>query len=204
MTVILLIRHGQNDMVGKRLAGRLPDVHLNDDGKEQAERLAEALVELPIKAVFSSPLERASETAAPIAKAHCLSVEIVPELLEINFGAWQGKTLKQLQRRKLWKKVQDEPASVRFPEGESFAEAQTRVAQGLIAVSERFDGKDMVVCVSHSDIIRLAVAHFLGMPLDHFQRLRIDTASVSVLFLDGSKAYFAQVNNTFELPRFGD
>ena len=201
MAIFLLVRHGQNDMVGKKLAGRLPDVHLNENGKAQARRLAAELAGLPIKSVIASPLERAQETAAPIASVHGLPVELLPDLLEIDYGAWQGKSLKQLRRRKLWKDVQNHPGEVRFPEGESFVEAQTRVAESLLALSNQYDKKDLVVCVAHCDVIRLAIAYFLGMTLDNFQRLRIDPASVSVLLINDGTAFFGPINHSFEFPK---
>lgn len=202
MAVLLLIRHGENDMVGKKLAGRLPDVHLNENGKAQTLRLAAELAVLHIKAVYTSPLERAQETAEPIARVQGLPVETLPALLEIDFGNWQGKNLKQLKHGKLWKIVQGSPGEFRFPDGESFAEAQTRVVAGLVALSEKYEEKDLVICVAHSDVIRLAVAHFLGMSLDNFQRVRISPASVTVLFLHESKAFFGPIDHTFEFPQF--
>lgn len=195
MAKFLLIRHGENDMVGKRLAGRIPDVHLNEKGKAQACKLAAELADLPIKAVYSSPLERAVETAEPVAELHQLEVQILPELLEIDFGHWEGKHLSRLKRGRLWKIVQGSPAEFRFPDGESFAEAQARVAAGLTALSEKYGAKDLVVCAAHSDVIRLAVAHFLGLHLDHFQRIRIAPASVTILYLNGGQAYFGPINH---------
>jgi broad specificity phosphatase PhoE len=127
MPIILLIRHGENNFVGKRLAGRLSGVHLNDNGIKQAEAVANALCEAPIKAVYSSPLERAVQTAEPLAALLKLAVQIHPGLIEIDFGDWQGKTLKQLARTKLWKTVQHKPSEFCFPGGETFAAAQQRV-----------------------------------------------------------------------------
>lgn len=202
MAIILLVRHGQNDLVGKKLAGRLPDVHLNQHGQAQARQLAASLAALPVRAVLASPLERTRETAEPIARVHDLPVETFPELLEMDYGTWQGKSLKQLRRRKLWKEVQEQPDGFRFPEGESFLEAQTRVADGLRSLSEKYGENDLLVCVTHCDVIRLAVANFLGMPLRNFQRLQIDPASVSVLFLTKDKAHFGQINHTTDLPPF--
>lgn len=91
MAIFLLIRHGENDWVGKKLAGRLPGVHLNKNGLTQAEELASSLRNLPIKAIYSSPLERAMETAQPLAEAKALEINICENLSEINFGNWQGK-----------------------------------------------------------------------------------------------------------------
>jgi probable phosphoglycerate mutase len=200
MAKFLLIRHGQNDLVSKKLAGRLPGVHLNDAGHAQAQRLATLLADLPIKAVYSSPLERAQETALPIAQVHDLDVSTLPELIEMDYGRWQGKRLKALQRRKLWKTIQEQPSQVRFPNGERFVEAQERVVVGITALSQTYDQKDWVACVSHCDVIKLLVAHFLGLPLDNFQRIQIATASVSVLFLHEGKAFFGPINHTLDFP----
>jgi probable phosphomutase (TIGR03848 family) len=199
MAKFLLIRHGENDMVGKKLAGRLPDVHLNEKGKAQVCKLAAELADLPIKAVYASPLERAVETAEPIADLHHLEVQILSELLEIDFGQWEGKRLSRLKRGRLWKIVQGSPAAFRFPDGESFAEAQGRVAAGLTSLSEKYGANDLVVCAAHSDVIRLAVAYFLGLHLGHFQRIRIAPASVTVLYLNGDQAYFGPINHVSDL-----
>jgi probable phosphoglycerate mutase len=194
MAIFFLVRHGQNDMVGKKLAGRLPDVHLNDQGHSQARRLAAELAELPIKAVIASPLARAQETAEPIARIHNLPVLTSAGLVEIDFGGWQGKSIKQLRRSRLWKDVQESPDGFHFPDGESFNAAQARIAQTLHDLSQAYAEKDQVVCVSHCDVIRLAVAFFLEMPLNAFQRLNIDTASVTVLYLQDGKASLGPIN----------
>lgn len=184
MTTILLIRHGENNMVGKRLAGRLPGVHLNDRGKQQAQQLAQVLGPAPIKAIYSSPLERAVETAQPLADALSLSIQIEPDLIELGYGDWQGKTLKQLTRRKLWKTVQDAPSQMRFPNGESFVEVQTRAVAALDRIAAAHEERDLVACFSHGDVVRLVVAHYLGMPLDAFQRLAASTASINVIHIN--------------------
>lgn len=194
MAIFFLVRHGQNDMVGKKLAGRLPDVHLNDQGHSQARRLAAELAELPIKAVIASPLDRAQETAEPIARIHDLPVLTNEGLVEIDFGGWQGKSIKQLRRSRLWKDVQEAPDGFCFPDGESFNTAQARIAQTLHDLSQVYAEKERVVCVSHCDVIRLAVAFFLEMPLNAFQRLNIDTASVTVLHLQDGKASLGPIN----------
>lgn len=202
MAVFLLIRHGENDLVGERLAGRLPGVHLNEKGKAQARRLAAGLADTSIKAVYASPLERAQETAEPIARVQGLSVQTLPALIEIDFGKWEGERLKKLKHGRLWKIVQGSPGSFRFPEGESFVEAQARVVGGLTDLSGVYGEKDIVVCTAHSDVIRLAVAHFLGLPLDNFQRIRITPASVTVVSLNEGKAFFGPINYTFGRPSF--
>ncbi len=194
MPVILLIRHGVNDFVGKRLAGRLPGVHLNDEGKQQAQAIADLLKDAPITAVYSSPLERAMETAQPLAEAHDLKVQTCEGLLEVHFGKWQGKTNKQMSCMKLWKTVQEKPSEMRFPEGELFAEARERVVRALEEIKAAHGEKDIVACFSHSDTIRLAVSYYLDMPLDSFQRVNIDTASVTALFLGEGMPRVLNVN----------
>ncbi|MBC8331839.1 MAG: MSMEG_4193 family putative phosphomutase [Anaerolineae bacterium] len=196
MPTILLIRHGENEYVKKgRLAGRLPGVQLNEKGQQQAQALAENLKDAPIKSVYASPLERTLETAAPIAAA--LNLDVIPNsgLLEIDFGDWQDKTLKELRRRKLWHTVQQTPSRMCFPNGESFAAAQARIIAALEALCQKHSPEEMLICVSHSDSIKLAVAYYLGMPIDHFQRLTIAPASITTLFLGEKQARVIHVNS---------
>lgn len=196
MPTILLIRHGENEYVKKgRLAGRLPGIHLNEKGLSQAELLGKSLAKVPIKAVYSSPLERAAETAKPIAKAHKLKVIKRDGLLELDMGKWENKTLKQLRRQKLWKVVQQSPSLARFPEGETFAEAQHRITTELQTLSARHKPKDIIVCVGHSDMIKLAVAFYLGLHLDMFQRLIVSPGSISTLHITKTHALLINLNN---------
>ncbi len=191
MTLILLIRHGENDVMHRRLAGRLPGVHLNDNGRKQAQSLAKALEHAPIEAVYSSPLERALETAQPLADARGLPIQIRPALSEVDYGDWQGRTYKQLRRAKLWKMVQDDPVRVRFPNGETLQEVQLRVVQELENLAHQhtrpseedkpLPAEAVIAAVAHGDIIRLALAHYLNMALHDFHRLTIFPASLSVI-----------------------
>ena len=198
MAFIFLIRHGQNDLVGKKLAGRLPDVHLNPQGQKQARQLAAMLAGKSIKAVFSSPLERTQETAQPIARVHDLPVELLPGLFEIDYGQWQGKSLKQLKRNKIWKSLQENPKNFSFPDGESFVDAQSRAVGAIDQLSESYAEKEVLVCVSHCDVIRLVIAHYLGMPLKNFHQLNVAPASVTGLFLNQGKVLFDTINLTYD------
>lgn len=200
MTTILLIRHGLNNWVGKRLAGRAPGVHLNEIGLKQAQTISEVLQEVPISAIYCSPLARAVETAHPLAQIHSLPINLKEELQEINFGNWQGKTIKQLRRLKLWKSVQLEPEKFRFPEGESFSEAQQRLSGFIETIFVNHDKEDIVACFSHSDSIRLILAHFLGLPLNMFQKISVDTASISVLYRQKGNIYVPYINQIVDKP----
>jgi probable phosphoglycerate mutase len=184
MPLLLLIRHGENDFVKTgKLAGRIPGVHLNEKGQKQAQALGEALREVPIKAVYSSPLERAMETASPISESHKLTIIQEPNLMDTDIGKWQGKSWKVLSLTKAWKIVQNAPSRFRFPEGESFPEAQLRVANVLERIVKTHNKpKDIIAVVFHADPIKLAVSHFLGLPLDHFQRLGCDTGSLTAIY----------------------
>lgn len=200
MAIFLLIRHGENDYVGKRLVGQTPGVHLNEKGRHQASLIADTLAQAPIKAIYSSPLERAVETAQPLADMLHLPVCIEPGLTEINFGTWQGKTVKQMHRLKLWKVVQETPSQMRFPQGESFLEAQQRLCETIEAIRARHEEKEMVACFSHSDAISLVVAHYLGLPVDNFHRLSVGTASMTLLALmKDSPPHFGPIGQAFEI-----
>jgi probable phosphomutase (TIGR03848 family) len=189
MPTILLIRHGENDYVKTgRLAGRLPGVHLNDNGRRQAQALAEALCRmLPcehVKAIYSSPLERTLETAEPIAKTFNLEIIQREGLIETQYGEWQNKSVKGLSRLKIWKNVQSAPSLFTFPGGESFAETQNRICSEIYSLIRQYEQKDILLCVSHADPIKLAVAYFIGLPLDLFQRLNVAPASINALYID--------------------
>ncbi len=191
----MLIRHGENEFTKKgRLAGRMPGVHLNERGKQQAQELAAALQHVPIKAVYSSPLERAVETAEPIAAALRQQVKLDPGLIESNVGKWQGKSLRRLALSRYWRIVVQTPSRARHPGGESFMETQTRIVAALDAICAKFKPRDIVACVFHADPIRLAVAHYIGLPLDHFQRLGCDTASATLLAVGESGARLMWMN----------
>jgi probable phosphoglycerate mutase len=196
MPTFLLIRHGENEYVAKgRLAGRLPGVHLNENGKKQAEAVAKAFKKAPIKAIYSSPMERCMQTAEPLAAALGLEINANQGLIEVDFGSWQDKTLKQLQRRKLWKVVQANPSRMHFPKGETFTNAQHRIVQTLESLTKDFESKELIACFSHSDLIKLAVSYYLGQPIDLFQRIMIAPASVSTLHLGEMGAQIVNVNH---------
>ena len=206
MPIILLIRHGENDFVKTgKMAGHLPDVHLNEKGIEQAQQLANALAELPIKTIYSSPLERARETAAPLAKKLGQEILLRPGLIETNIGSWAGQELKTLSSLPEWKVVQQTPSQFRFPHGESFVECQNRLVNEIEVIANNHVEDDLLAIVCHADPIKLLIAHYLGMPLDNFQRLACDTASVSAMILSQKSTILLKHNQkppfSFSLPQ---
>ncbi len=183
-----------------RLAGRTPGVHLNDHGREQSQALIDVLREQPITTVYSSPLERCQETAQPVAEALGLTVRAEPGVLEIDFGEWQGQSLKDLSKLPDWRKVQHSPSTFHFPAGESFTAAQARAVATLERLRRQHEN-EVVAIFSHSDVIRLCVAHYIGTPLDMFQRISIETASISALGFHDDRVMVLGINRTAEMPK---
>lgn len=205
MSLLFLIRHGENEFVKQgKLAGRTPGVHLNERGQAQAEALGNTFANIPLRAIYSSPLERALETARPIAKACKLTIIEEPGLLESDVGKWQGKSWKGLMKTEAWTLIQQSPSRFRFPGGESFPEMQTRIVSVLEEICERHKKpQDTIAIVFHADPIKLAVAHFIGLPLDHFQRLACDTGSVTLLAVSKGSARLMWMNRLppFDIPK---
>ncbi|HEV3187416.1 MAG TPA: histidine phosphatase family protein [Acidimicrobiales bacterium] len=203
-TTILLVRHGTTATTGSILPGRAPGLHLSVMGQAQASDLAERIKELSRKptAIFTSPLERAKETALPIAKALRLRPFVDRGLLECDFGTWTGKKLATLSRRVEWRAVQNAPSTFRFPEGESFSEMQQRMWSTLERLAKRHRNRTIVV-VSHADPIKAAVTYAQGVPLDLFQRTVISPCSLSAITFTDSTPIVLCVNNTGSLKGLG-
>ena len=184
---MLLVRHGTTPTTGKMLPGQAAGLHLSEKGHAQAaaagERIA-ALTKAP-SAVYASPLERARETAAPIARALGLRVRTAPGLVEVDVGEWTEQPLKRLYRAREWPTVQRWPGGFRFPGGESFAEMSVRSMDAVLGLVAAHPGQT-IVAVSHADPIKAIVAAAAGVPLDLMQRLVVSPCSISaVLFTAG-------------------
>lgn len=182
MAYFYFVRHGFNDYLGKGLAGRLPGVHLNEQGWQEAEKVALALADKGIERIISSPLERARETAAPLAERLGLEIEISEGILEIGFGEWTGKSMAELDKSDHWKLFNAYRSGTRIPGGENMIEVQTRVVATLDKL--RMEPVKCFALFSHGDPIRLALAYYLGVPLDLFTRIEISPGSYSLLRLE--------------------
>jgi probable phosphomutase (TIGR03848 family) len=198
MTSFLLIRHAMTDVAGKRLVGRMPDVSLNEEGFSQAENLSRHLTGSPVTAIYSSPLQRAIETAAPVAKALKLDPVISEDFNEIEFGEWTNCDIKSLENDEQFQRFNLFRSSQRIPGGESMQEAQLRIINGVRKLQIKYPGK-MIVVVTHSDMIKAAIAYYAGIPLDMMQRIEISPASVSVIELYPDTAIIKGINNTGSL-----
>jgi probable phosphomutase (TIGR03848 family) len=203
MTTLFLIRHGLTAQTGMTLYGQTRGIPLDERGIEQARRLADRFAPVRLTAVYSSPLERCVETVRPLAERQRLSIVERAELIEMHAGSWTGKPLSRLRRMKRWHEVITSPSTFRFPGGgESFEDAQRRVVNEVERIARRHR-RGRVAIASHGDILRILLAHFEGAPLDAFQRVVVDTASVSVVHLDGVAPRVLLVNDTGGLERFG-
>lgn len=202
MTQVLLVRHAVNDFVKTgRLAGWTPNVHLNDEGKAQAEALGKRLADAPIKHIYSSPLERTLETAAAIQQHHpALTIQQNTEIGEVRYGDWEGMSIATLATRKMWHLVQEYPSRAYFPNGETMRGVQTRAVNAIEQLAAQHP-REMIVIVSHADLIKMVLAHFLGMHLDNFQRIVISPASVSTLGLGYGRPYVASLNDTAHITQ---
>jgi probable phosphomutase (TIGR03848 family) len=199
MTTFLLIRHGLCDPVGKAIAGRTLGVHLNVPGRAQAEALAARLSSLPISAIYSSPLERALETAEPLARRLHLRVSSLAGLNEVDFGDWTGLTLAALAEITEWREFNTRRSTTRIPNGEIISEVVARVSEELDRLRRQHES-ELVAVVSHGDVLRGLLSHVLGMPLDLLHRLEVEPASVSALSYAGGAPRLLLMNSTEGWP----
>lgn len=208
-TLVLLVRHGTTPTTGQVLPGRAPGLHLADQGRAEAEAVADRLAAWAattgagagksrlntIAAVYASPLERAGETAAPIGQRLGLEVTVERGLIECDFGEWTGAELKALRKLPEWTSVQRYPSGFQFPGGESFTGMRARVADTMAGLCRRHPG-EAVVAVSHADTIKAAVSDALGTHLDLFQRIVISTCSVTAISYHATGPLVMVVNST--------
>ncbi len=198
MTQFLLIRHG-NTTAGESIPGRSPGVYLSEHGVGQVQRLAERLAGIPIDLICASPLERTRQTAEIIAEKLGQQVEFIDDLIEIEFGDWTNHTFSELEGDMKWTHWHSFRTGTRIPNGEMMIEVQARMAAQVEKLRRRIpDGT--IALISHGDPIRSLICHYAGLPIDYMLRVRMDTASLTVLHLGEFWAEFACINVTEELP----
>lgn len=194
---VLLIRHAHSTANLKGiLAGRNNRVGLSPRGKSEAQALSDQLSNVQLDAIYSSPLKRCLDTIAPLLTGSKKKVGLLEDLIEMEYGKWSGKQLRQLAKNPMWGSIQNRPSMVRFPGGESFLEMSTRANQAVLDAAK---GKDRIAIVSHGDVIKAIVAFHLGMSLDTFQRISIDPASITILRIPTSQVIL--LNSTSHLSQ---
>jgi len=199
VTTLLLVRHGLTALTGPVLAGHLPGVDLDDRGRAQAATLAERLRPVPLTAIVTSPLERCVQTAGAVAADRGgLSPQLDDRLVEVRYGDWTGRPLKELAAEPLWKVVQHHPSAAVFPgpEGESLAHTQVRALAAVRDWNARLGPDATWLACSHGDVIKALLADALGMHLDLFQRIVVEPCSVSVVRYTQARPFVLRMNDT--------
>lgn len=200
MTTLLLVRHAAHALQDRAvLVGRTADVGLGETGRATLPGLVGRLATKPADAVLSGPLERAIATATPIAARLGLALQVAPELDELDYGEWTGRSFDDLAHDSRWAAWNAYRSGHRPPGGESMLEVQARVV-GLVERLRRLHPDGRVVLVSHADVIRALVLHALGLPLDLFLRIEVEPGSISVLQVEDWGARLLRLNDTGANP----
>lgn len=202
MTRIVLLRHAHSSANAKAiLAGRAPGVDLSERGRKESFEVAKRLKDIDFSLVRVSPMERCAQTIEPFLASFNKSsaakpiIEIESDLIEVDYGKWTGRKLAILSRDKAWKVVQNTPSAMYFPGGEGLLDVQARAMRALNNAANT-PGRGARLLVSHGDVIKSIVASVLGTHLDHFQKIVIDPASLTVLDFNGIDYRVLTLNNT--------
>jgi len=182
VTVFYFVRHGLTGHTGHKLTGWHPGVDLTERGRAQADAAAARLAPAGIKALYASPIDRTRQTAEAIAAKTRLSVVTRDGLGEVHYGKWSNRTFKSLMHTRLWEQIHRWPSAARFPDGETLRETQARALAEVETLREAHR-KERVCCVTHADVIKLVIAHYLGVHIDLFQRIIVDPGSISIVTL---------------------
>ncbi|HEX3019495.1 MAG TPA: histidine phosphatase family protein [Chitinispirillaceae bacterium] len=191
-TIAYLIRHG-NINCADLVPGRMPGTHLSEDGRKQAADLVGFFDNRGLDAIYCSPLDRAVETAAPLARHKSLQIHIDDSFNEINFGEWTGKKFSELENDFRWKQFHFFRNGTVIPSGELMVEVQSRMIGKLQDLKQRHRGQSFAI-FSHNDPIKSVIAFYIGISLDLFLRITIDTGSISVLNFENGNTEVSSVN----------
>ena len=200
--LLFLVRHALTPHTGEKLSGWMPGISLSDEGRSQVASLVERMKPVHLDAIYASPLERCIETARPVASSKGLRVRVRDGLGEVRYGDWEGKRLRTLAKTKLWKQVMARPSEARFPGGETIRETQFRVVSAIEGLNTEHP-KQAVGVFTHADVIRVALAHYAGVPLDLYHRLVVAPVSVTALWIGSGGPRVLKVNDTGSLDGFG-
>jgi probable phosphoglycerate mutase len=187
-----LVRHGHHALLGHTLCGRMPGVTLDAEGCREMDATADAIVQVAPQVIQCSPQRRTLQSATILAARCDRPVEIVQAVNEIDLGRWTGARFADLRQDPAWHRWNAQRGSATPPGGESMRALQRRVVAHIEQLADR-DGS--IVIVSHAEPIRAALMYYLGVPLDLFHAVEIDTASISTIALDGKQALVARVNH---------
>ncbi len=200
VTTLILLRHGRSSAnVAGVLAGRTPGVELDDTGSTQAEKVVARLAGVPLAGIVCSPMIRCEQTVAPLVADRGITPIIEPELAEVDYGSWTGGALKNLAKEPLWKVVQAHPSAAVFPGGEGLAGMQARAVAAVrrhgARIAAEHGPQAVWLACSHGDVIKAVLADALATHLDNFQRIMVDTCSISVVHYTETRPFVARVND---------
>lgn len=200
MTTLILLRHGRSSAnVAGVLAGRTPGVELDETGRGQAEKVVARLNGVPLAEIVCSPMLRCEQTVTPLAADRELTPLTEPDLAEVDYGSWTGSELRKLGKEPLWKVVQSHPSAAVFPDGEGLAAMQARAVAAVRRhdrrIAEAHGPQAVWVACSHGDVIKAVLADALATHLDNFQRIMVDTCSISVVHYTETRPFVARVND---------
>jgi probable phosphoglycerate mutase len=179
--IIYLIRHGDNESLGKYLPGTRPGIHLNEAGRVQAQWVADGLANAGIQKIYASPLERTLETASPLAERLRLPIQKMPELMEMDAGDLTGEPFQELTGKEVWKKIRRDPVHHGYPHGEEFPAASERLWNCVLGIRAAHPEDGVVAVFSHADCIKMIITSAMQLPLEKFPRLSVDTATLAIL-----------------------
>ena len=196
MTTIILARHGETEWNAEELFRGRVDVDLNETGIREAELLAEHLSYMTIAAVYSSPLKRALQTAEMIARHHDVKVEVSPQLIDLDYGEWQGLSHETVRDRygQLYHEWLNNPQLVKMPAGESLDDVRRRAISLVEDITAK--AEDTVVLVSHRVVHKVLICALLALDISHFWNIRIDTAGISVFAYEDDRFVLTGHNDT--------
>ncbi len=197
---VILLRHGRSTAnTAGVLAGRGADIHLDEHGRGQAEAVAQRLAGITLARIISSPLERCLETVGPLAAATGLAVEIESDVIEVDYGSWTGRALRDLASEELWKIVQRHASAAVFPDGEALAAVSSRAVSAVRRQLKLTSSSGVLLVCAHGDVIKSILADALGMHLDAFQRIHVSPASLSVIRYTATGTVVERVNDSGDL-----
>jgi probable phosphomutase (TIGR03848 family) len=194
VTTIVLIRHGRSEANAQGVLAGRSDTPLDETGRVQARELAARLADVPLDLLVTSPQLRARQTAELAADGRVQAV-VDDHFAECDYGDWSGAALSDLATEPSWEVVQWLPSAAEFPAGETMAQMAHRATHGVQKLVKQHP-EAVVWIVSHGDVIKAIVADALGVHLDHFQRIVVDTASVSVVHYTPKRPFVERLNDT--------
>jgi broad specificity phosphatase PhoE len=199
MTVFHLLRHGQHNLLGRALAGRMDGVGMTEQGRAEIAAAAERLAREKIAAIYASPLQRTRETAEIVAERLGLPIAFRDDLLELDFGEWTGATFDSIRAHPKWQAWSTQRSLASIPGGESMRAVQQRIVAAIVELNERHL-HETVVLVTHGDVIRGALLYALGMPLDFYNRIEVGQGSISTIRLDPGSIRVTTLGERPRLP----